>query len=434
MITFLHTADIHFGMENYGRIDPTTGIHSRLLDFDRALNFCIDTAIEKKVDFFLFCGDAYKTTNPTPTQQKLFFNCLLKLYKANIPVVIIIGNHDNPVSFGKAHSLDVFSNLPIDGFHVISKPQIINLKTKNGPIQIVGIPWPARNNITISEKHLVKSYKDITNYIGKAVGNIITDFAQKLNPTIPAVLAGHLTVTSGVFSGSEKRAIYGNDPTFLPSQLAIQPFDYVALGHLHRYQNLNKNGYPAIIYPGSLERVDFGERKECKGFCVVTIESNISHPQGCDDSSTLSACTNPQGDRKTSHEFIKTPTRPFIQIEVKLQEYQDHTTQIINEINKHDIDGAILKILYHVPDQEKDKVDLQMIQQQCAKAMHIVSIIPIRKNMIRERRSDLKVSMDFATLIGTYLDTKPQLKNRKNTLITKALELFEESKEPQKET
>jgi len=411
MITFLHTADIHFGMENYGKIDPTTGIHSRLLDFERALNFCVDTAIEKKVDFFLFCGDAYKTTNPTPTQQKLFFNCLLKLYKAKTPVVIIIGNHDNPVSFGKAHSLDVFTNLPIDGFHVISKPQILNLQTKNGQVQILGIPWPARNNITISDKHIVKSYKDITNYIGKAVVNIISDFAKKLNPAIPSVLAGHLTVTSGVFSGSEKRAIYGNDPTFLPSQLAIKPFDYIALGHLHRYQNLNKNGYPAIIYPGSIERVDFGERKESKGFCLVKIEEK----------------------NKTIHEYIKTPTRPFIQVEVKLQAYQDHTTQIINEINKHDIDGAILKILYHVPDEEKDKVDLQVIQQVCAKAMYMVGVIPIRKNVLRERRSDLKVSMDFATLIGAYLDTKPQVKNRKDKLIAKALELFEQAKEPQKE-
>ena len=55
VISFIHTADIHFGMENYGKIDPQTGIHTRLLDFEKALNFCIDIAIEKKVDFFLFC-------------------------------------------------------------------------------------------------------------------------------------------------------------------------------------------------------------------------------------------------------------------------------------------------------------------------------------------------------------------------------------------
>jgi len=420
MITFIHTADIHFGIENYGKIDPQTGIHSRLLDFQHAFNFCIDTAIKKEVDFFLFCGDAYKTTNPTPTQQKLLFNCFLKLYKANIPVVIVIGNHDNPVSFGKAHSLDVFSELPIDGFHVISKPNILNLKTKNGPIQIVGIPWPARNNITLSDAHKVKSYKDITNYIGKAVGNIINDFAQKLDPKIPSILAAHLTVSSGLFSGSEKRAIYGNDPVLLPSQLAIKPFDYVALGHLHRYQNLNKNGYPAIIYPGSVERIDFGERKEDKGFCLVKTDPSLP--------------TASSSFHRTSHEFIKTPTRTFIQLDIKLKAHKDQTTQIIEELEKHNIEDAILKILYHVPELEKDKVDLQIIQQTCAKAMHIVGIIPIRKNIVRERRTDLKVSMDFSKLLGAYLDTKPELKNRKQDLIEKALILFEESKLNQKES
>ena len=140
MITFVHTADIHFGMENYGHIDPTTGIHTRLHDFAQSLHVCIDSAIERSVDFFLFCGDAYKTHHPTQTQQRMLFECLLRLYKAQIPVVIVIGNHDNPLSFGKAHALHLFGQLPLDGFYVIDKPSILNLQTKNGMVQIVGIP------------------------------------------------------------------------------------------------------------------------------------------------------------------------------------------------------------------------------------------------------------------------------------------------------
>ena len=56
-------------MENYGKIDAKTGIHTRLLDFEKALNICIDRAIQESVDFFLFAGDAYKTHNPS---QKTF--------------------------------------------------------------------------------------------------------------------------------------------------------------------------------------------------------------------------------------------------------------------------------------------------------------------------------------------------------------------------
>lgn len=411
MIKFIHTADVHFGMENYGTIDPATGIHTRLLDFERAFNFCIDTAIAENVDFLVFSGDAYKTTNPSPTQQKLLLNCLLRLYKANIPAVIVVGNHDNPLSYGKANSLDIFGQLPIEGFYVVDKPAIINLKTKNGPVNVVGIPWPSRTSIAINSKHLLKTAAEITDYISKAVSSIIKDFAQQIDPTVPAVLAGHLTVSSGVFSGSEKRAIYGNDPLFLPSQLAIPPYDYVALGHLHRYQNLNPNGNIPIVYSGSIERIDFGERKEDKGFCLVTIEEK----------------------GKTHHTFIKTPMRPFIQIEVTLNPDRNQTDQILEALAQHTIDGAVLKILYHVPATKKDMVDLKVVQKACQRAMHVVGITPIHPIQTRERRAAMKVEMDIACLLANYFESKPEFKEKKDDLTQKALELFAESKEREEE-
>lgn len=404
MIRFIHTADIHFGMENYGKIDPKTGIHSRLLDFERALNFCIDHAIKEDVDFFLFPGDAYKTVNPSPTQQRLLLKCFFRLYQAKIPIVIVIGNHDNPLSFGKATTLDVFSELPLDGFHVITKPMILPLHTKSGLINIVGIPWPTRNNITISNAHAYKSAAALTEYIAQSVGAIIQKFATELDPAIPAVLAGHLTVSSGIFSGSEKRAIFGTDPILLPSQLAIAPFDYVALGHLHRYQNLNPNGYPAVVYSGSVERIDFGERKEEKGFCVITIEKKGS----------------------THHTFIKTPTRPFLQIEVHLNADEDQTEQILKALAQYTLTDAVIKIVYHLPANKKDKVDLSAIMRACSSAMHIVGIIPIQVTQHRSKRSSVKVEMDLKTLLESYFDTKPEYEPKKNALIEQVLALQEE--------
>jgi len=214
MIRFIHTADLHLGTENYGKVDSKTGIHSRLTDFALALNFTITTAIEREVDFFLFCGDAYKTASPSPTQQRILLKSLLRLYDAKIPVVIILGNHDNPMSFGKAHSLDLFKELPLAGFHVIAQPQTFLLETKSGPINIVGIPWPTRNSLAVNSKYYFNSAKQITDYLSRAVGAIIADAAQKLDPTIPAVLAAHLSVSTGIFSGSEKNTLYGTDPVF----------------------------------------------------------------------------------------------------------------------------------------------------------------------------------------------------------------------------
>lgn len=384
MITFVHTADIHFGMENYGRTDQSTGIHSRLLDYERALNHVIDIAIERKVDFFLFSGDAYKTATPTPTQQKLLMRCFFRLYAHKIPIVIVVGNHDHPMSFGKATALDVFSNVPLDGFHVFAKPDILQLHTKNGPINIVGIPWPTRHNITLKDEYLSATSQEITERISQGVGSIITQLAEKLDPNIPAVLAGHLTVSTGVFSGSEKRAIYGTDPVLLPSQLAIAPFDYVALGHLHRYQNLNQEGYPAVIYSGSIERIDFGERNDTKGFCLVSI---------------------PQKGQAT-HEFIPTPTRKFIQLEIHISNEQEATQQILAELAKYELEDAVLKIIYHIPESGKDTVDLKAIQAATKSAMYVVSITPVRPISIRPARGTLQAGSDLPTLLTDYLAHK----------------------------
>ncbi|MFH1461898.1 MAG: exonuclease SbcCD subunit D [bacterium] len=407
MIKFFHTADIHLGVENYGKVDSKTGIHSRLLDFKDSLKLLVDKAIEEKIDFFLFCGDAYKTAFPTPTQQKILMQEFFRLQFAGIPVISVVGNHDHPLSFGKINSLDVLEYLPLNDLYVFSKPEILKLETKNGPIQIVGIPWPTRNNVIADKQFHLKSSQEITEYLSQAITQIIQNLAEKLDKNIPAILAGHLTVSTGIFSGSEKCAVFGNDPIFLPSQLALPCFDYVALGHLHRHQNLNKNGYPAVVYSGSIERIDFGERKEEKGFCSVIIDFK-------------------KDDKKCDFEFIKLNTRPMIQIEVVLKNNLDQTLQILDAIKKYEIKDSILKIIYHVPDGKKDDVDLKEIQQACIDAINLVSIVPVRKPIEREQRASLSIDMDINTLLEKYLQTKDFDQDHKKIIIKKAQELYQD--------
>ena len=402
MIRFIHTADIHFGMENYGRIDPQTGIHTRLLDFDKALTACVDYAISNKVDFFLFAGDAYKTATPSPTQQRLFLRCFLKLYQAQIPVVIIVGNHDHPMSFGKAHALDIFNELPVDGFHVIDKPKTTRLITKNGPVSIVGIPWPTRSAIALQSGYQLREYDDITLKISAALAHSIQEQAAQLNPEEPAVLAGHLTVASGIFSGSEKRAIYGNDPVLLTSQLAIQPFDYVALGHLHRHQNLNEGGHPAVVYSGSLERIDFGERKDQKGFCDVQIHDK----------------------NHTTYNFIPVPTRPFIQIEISLHSAVEQTQILVHKLSEYNLHNAVVKIIYHLHNGVRDNVHIPTIMNACSQAHYVVGIFPVHAQVVKERRTiACSSSQSLQTIVQEYFSNKHDLKHKTEQLTQKILML-----------
>ena len=144
-LTFLHFADLHLGVENYGRIDPQTGQHSRIEDFSRSLETAFDFAIDEQVDFVVFAGDAYKTCDPSPTHQRAFARQLRRLQQAAIPTVLIVGNHDTPAAFGKATSLDIFGALELDNTHVMRRPDLITVETLHGPVQIAGLPWPTRN-------------------------------------------------------------------------------------------------------------------------------------------------------------------------------------------------------------------------------------------------------------------------------------------------
>ena len=71
-LRILHLADIHLGMENYGRVDPVTGLSSRLGDFLRSLDQALDWALDNDVHLVLIAGDIFKNRDPTPTIQREF--------------------------------------------------------------------------------------------------------------------------------------------------------------------------------------------------------------------------------------------------------------------------------------------------------------------------------------------------------------------------
>lgn len=406
-IRFFHTADIHFGVENYGRIDSATGIHTRLHDFEKALSDCIDQAIAQKIDLFVFAGDAYKTAYPTPTQQKMLLNQFFRLQEAQIPVVIVVGNHDHPLSFGRAHALDLFGNIRHQGFYVFSKPQALTITTKNGPVQIIGVPWPMRHNVLAGEQHQLKTATEVTDYLSSRVCQIIAKLATQLDPQLPTILVGHLTVANGVFSGSERRAVYGADPLFLPSQLAVDPVDYVALGHLHRYQDLNPKGRCPVVYSGSPERVDFGERKEPKGFCDVTI-------------------TTSGKEKTTTHLFVELAVRPMIQIDVKLNPEADATEQVLAAIAQKDLKNAIVKVVYHVPEGHRDSVEIGVVQQACKAAHYVTGIVPVHTVATRSQRTQVTTQMDNQELLKTYLEARSIAPKEQKRLLERAQKMCAE--------
>src|SRR4030043_282408 len=137
----LHFADLHLGVETYGRIDPATGISSRLLDFLSALDKLVEYALENRVALALFCGDAYKNRKPSQTQQREFARRINRLSTSGIPIFLLIGNHDLPNATGKATTTEIFDTLAVKNVYVSNRPEVHRIPTNSGVIQIVSLPW-----------------------------------------------------------------------------------------------------------------------------------------------------------------------------------------------------------------------------------------------------------------------------------------------------
>jgi len=329
-VKIIHFADLHLGVENYGRTDPATGLSSRLLDFLSALDKLVDYAINNKIDLVLFCGDAYKSRDPSQTQQRELAKRLSRLSAAGIPVFLLVGNHDLPNAVGRATTTEIFDTLSVKNIYVSNKPGIYKIKTPGGSIQIASLPWLRRSAVlAFMNKQGIKSpgFEEINRQMEKMLTDIISDHASSINPEIPAILAAHIWV-SGASLGSERYITIGQEHTLLLSNVADPAFDYVALGHIHRHQVLSEK--PPVVYAGSLERLDFGEEKDDKGFYVIDI-----------------AIDDKTGERKVSFNFHRLKGRRFLTIIVDI----DHgnplpMATILKEIedNKTAIKDAIVRL------------------------------------------------------------------------------------------
>ena len=106
------------------------------------------------------------------------------------------------------------------------------------------------------------SAEEVTDRIQQTLTALIRTQAESLDPEVPAILAGHVTVNDAVTS-SEQSMMLGTDHVLLRSAVALDCFEYVALGHIHRHQILGRS--PHVVYSGSLQRIDFGEERDDKG-------------------------------------------------------------------------------------------------------------------------------------------------------------------------
>ncbi len=386
----LHFADLHLGVETYGRIDPSTGISSRFLDFLSTLDKVVDYALESKVDLVLFCGDAYKSREPSQTQQREFAQRINRLSTSGIPIFLLVGNHDLPNAIGKATTTEIFHTLAVKNVYVSNRPDIYQIPTSSGIIQVASLPWLRRSALLSREESKNLDLDQIKQRLQQVLTNVVTAHASKLDPTLPSILVAHVWV-SGAQIGSERLMTIGQEPVLLPGNVANPAFDYIALGHIHRHQVLSSN--PPVVYSGSLERLDFSDEEDDKGFYLVEIE------------------TDKQTDkRRVSFEFHPVTGRRFLTINTNIEPGDiDPTATVLTAIRQEGqdkVNSAIVRLQISLP----AELEGQLRDNDIKGALTEAHYFAIARDVRREARSRLgQFTVEEITpleALKTYLEAK----------------------------
>jgi DNA repair protein SbcD/Mre11 len=268
----VHFADAHIDMAAQGRHDPVSGLPVRVLDFLKALDTVVDTAIDEHADLVIFAGDAYKDRTPAPTFQREWGRRIMRLSQAGIPTVLLVGNHDLSPAAGRAHALQEFETFAIPHVHVIGRPAMLGSQDLEGlPLQIIGLPWISRSGMMAAMQMSAAEPAVVFSELETRLGELVAGYLESADPALPIILTAHASV-QGALYGAERAVMLGGDLVLSGSLVKNPRLSYVALGHIHKAQDLNEGAQPPVIYPGSIERVDFGEAADDKYFVIAHVE------------------------------------------------------------------------------------------------------------------------------------------------------------------
>jgi DNA repair protein SbcD/Mre11 len=413
MIKILHLSDIHMGSGfSHGRLNPKTGMNTRLEDFVKTLGECIDRAIDEPADLVLFGGDAFPDATPPPYVQEAFASQFRRLADAKIPTVLLVGNHDQHSQGNGGASLSIYRTLAVPGFIVGDRIKTYRLTTRGGDIQVLTLPWLTRSTLLTRPETEGLSLVEVNDLLTKKLQPVLEGEIRQLDRNLPTIFLGHLMVDRANL-GAERFLAVGKGFS-LPISLLMRPeFDYVALGHVHKHQNLNPTNDPPIVYPGSIERVDFSEEKEDKGYVFVRVEKG-----------------------NTTWEFCPLSARPFCTIEVDVSEKDDPLGAILKAIAKKNITDAVIRLIYKINSQQLEAIDNSVLQD-ALKSAHSYTIRPeLISQLARPRLPELGIgnTLDPIEALKAYLTSRDDLKDLASDLIEAAENLLNSDRDSWLET
>jgi DNA repair protein SbcD/Mre11 len=381
----LHFADAHIDMANYGRHDPQTGLPLRVLDFLKSLDTIIDAAISEKVDMVIFAGDAYKDRSPAPTFQREWGKRIIRLSQAKIPTLLLVGNHDLSPAMGRAHAIQEFDTLQIPYIRVLQKPEFLSSGDLWGlPVQVIAMPWVSRSGLMASIETSALDVKTLFESIETRIAGLVEEWMNEADSSLPLIMTAHASVEGAMF-GAERMVMLGSD-LVLPTYLVKDPrLDYVAMGHIHKPQDVNEGNHPPVIYPGSIERIDFGEAMDDKFYIIAEVTRGATQVDW----------------RKIDG------TRSFIERHVVIRSTENVTNELIRALpSLEKMTEAIIKLTVEYPREMDVLIDESVLRKycECAFEFHLAKR-PKSEARVRIPEGQAVSSLSPLELLNQYFES-----------------------------
>lgn len=404
MVTVLHLSDIHMGSGFcHGRINPETGLNTRLEDFVKTLEQCIDRAIAEPADVVLFGGDAFPDATPPPLVQQAFAGQFRRLADAKIPTVLLVGNHDQHAQGQGGASLCIYRTLAVPGIIVGDRLETHLIHTRSGPVQVITLPWLTPSTLLTRPEMDGLSMAEVHEQLLQRLRVALEGEIRQLDPSVPTILLGHLMTDTAAF-GAERFLAVGKGFTVPMALLALPCFDYVALGHVHRHQILCEA--PPVVYPGSIERVDFSEAEEPKGYVWARVAKGTAEVT-----------------------FCPLAVRAFITVKVNLTQSSVPQATLLEAIEKHPIQDAVVRVMFNLHAEQVNSIDHGALCEALATA-HTYTINPqVVMQKGRSRLPELAAGNHLSVLetLQAYLANREDLEELADDMLAAAKALMSEA-------
>ncbi len=267
-LRFIHTADWHLGQTLLGQ--------SRAEEQQLALEWILEQVDEHQVDGLIVAGDIFDVASPAEDARKMYYDCLASLAKSSLKwIVIIAGNHDSPRMISNIDALAKAFNI-----YIVATPaaadeirkdviQIRDPKTKELQGLIAAVPFLLDRYVRRSRAGEAVADKEEALAAGiHQHFERLAQACQEIDEQVPAIATGHLFATGAEARAGQDNIYVGNIRNLSATDLP-ERFDYVALGHIHRPQDLK--GANHVRYSGSLIPLDFQEGTDIKGIWIVEV-------------------------------------------------------------------------------------------------------------------------------------------------------------------